>query len=315
MGTFGERLRREREKRGIGLDEIATATKISARNLRALEDEKFNQLPGGIFNRGFVRAYAKFLGIDEEEVVAQYIAASQDTEEAREEKLKTELSKQEIRKDTDEEERAITLEPKSQWGSIAVIVLLAVLAYGAYSVYQKKKAERSQREQSVPTVTVPQSAPAPSSTSPGTVNPAAEETSAAPTPASSTPTNQPATDIQPAAPSPAAPSTSSPVTVPSPPTHSASAVNSSAASSASTPINLTMKVKEETWVEVKADGKTLISATLSAGTERSFKANDKVEVKLGKAAGVEISYNGKPVAYPSNIQDVRHLTFTPTGYE
>lgn len=76
-----------------------------------------------------------------------------------------------------------------------------------------------------------------------------------------------------------------------------------------------MRVKEETWVEVKADGKMLISATLAAGTERSFKANDKVEVKLGKAAGVEMSYNGKVVPSPSNIQDVRKLTFTPSGYE
>src|SRR6185369_16653339 len=76
VGSFGEHLRREREMRGIGLEEIATATKISARNLRALEEEKFNQLPGGIFNKGFVRAYAKFLGVDEEQAVADYMSAA-----------------------------------------------------------------------------------------------------------------------------------------------------------------------------------------------------------------------------------------------
>ena len=75
MGSFGERLRREREMRGITIEEIAEATKIGSRNLRALEQEIFELLPGGIFNKGFVRAYSKFLGLDEEQAVADYVAA------------------------------------------------------------------------------------------------------------------------------------------------------------------------------------------------------------------------------------------------
>jgi cytoskeletal protein RodZ len=65
MSNFGDRLRREREKRKISLDDIATATKISKRHLIELEEERFKDLPGGIFNKGFVRAYAKFLELDE----------------------------------------------------------------------------------------------------------------------------------------------------------------------------------------------------------------------------------------------------------
>ncbi len=76
MGSFGQRLKREREMRGVSLDEIAQATKIGTRSLRALEDEDFERLPGGIFNKGFVRAYARFLGIDEEQAVADYMIAS-----------------------------------------------------------------------------------------------------------------------------------------------------------------------------------------------------------------------------------------------
>ena len=52
MGSFGERLQREREMRGITLDEIAEATKIGTRSLRALESEEFDKLPGGVFNKG-----------------------------------------------------------------------------------------------------------------------------------------------------------------------------------------------------------------------------------------------------------------------
>ena len=76
MGSFGERMRREREMRGIKLEEITESTKISRRNLLALEEEHFDRLPGGIFNKGFVRAYARFLGLDEEQAVQDFMTAS-----------------------------------------------------------------------------------------------------------------------------------------------------------------------------------------------------------------------------------------------
>lgn len=72
MATFGENLRREREMRGVTLQEISTATKISVRFLQALENEEFGKLPGGIFTRSFIRAFAKYLGLDEDRVLAEY---------------------------------------------------------------------------------------------------------------------------------------------------------------------------------------------------------------------------------------------------
>src|ERR1017187_10530000 len=65
--------------RNISLDEIAAVTKISTRLLRALEDEQFELLPGGIFNKGYVRGYAKYVGIDEEQAVADYLEAADQT--------------------------------------------------------------------------------------------------------------------------------------------------------------------------------------------------------------------------------------------
>jgi len=76
--TFGEHLKREREMRGVSLDEISSATRIGTRFLEALEDEQWDRLPGGIFNRGFVRAVARFLGLDEENLVAEYALATND---------------------------------------------------------------------------------------------------------------------------------------------------------------------------------------------------------------------------------------------
>jgi cytoskeletal protein RodZ len=80
LGAFGEKLRKQREQRGIALDAISNTTKISPRMLRALEEEHFDQLPGGVFNKGFVRAYARQVGLDEEETVTEYLAALRESQ-------------------------------------------------------------------------------------------------------------------------------------------------------------------------------------------------------------------------------------------
>jgi cytoskeletal protein RodZ len=71
-GNFGERLKRERELREVTLEEITSATRIGPRFLEALENEEWETLPGGVFNRGFVRSVARYLGLDEEAFLAEY---------------------------------------------------------------------------------------------------------------------------------------------------------------------------------------------------------------------------------------------------
>lgn len=73
MSSFGEDLRRERELRQISLREISEATKISLRYLDALERNDFRHLPGGVFNKGFVRAYSQYIGVDAESMVNAYL--------------------------------------------------------------------------------------------------------------------------------------------------------------------------------------------------------------------------------------------------
>ena len=77
MSSFGEELRRERELRSISLREVAEATKVNVRYLEAIERNQFDQLPGGVFNRGFVRAYAEFIGVDPEAMVNAYLLEEQ----------------------------------------------------------------------------------------------------------------------------------------------------------------------------------------------------------------------------------------------
>lgn len=80
---FGEHLKREREMRGVSLEEIAAATRISTRFLEAIEKEQWDRLPGGVFNRGFIRSIARFLGLDEDSLVAEYALGTQDHNEIR----------------------------------------------------------------------------------------------------------------------------------------------------------------------------------------------------------------------------------------
>jgi transcriptional regulator with XRE-family HTH domain len=80
LASFGEDLRREREIRGISLKEIADATKISKRFLEAIERNDHHTLPAPVFTRGFVREYARYVGLNSEEMVNRYnfAAASDD---------------------------------------------------------------------------------------------------------------------------------------------------------------------------------------------------------------------------------------------
>ncbi len=72
MIGFGNKFKSARESLGVTLDEIAQETRISARFLRAIESESFDVLPGGVFNRGFIRTYASWIGLDPQAAVDEY---------------------------------------------------------------------------------------------------------------------------------------------------------------------------------------------------------------------------------------------------
>src|SRR5215471_15062258 len=73
MPTLGEELRNRREQRGVSLAEISEATRIGTRFLKAIETDNFAILPGGIFTRSFIRAYAKHVGMNEDDAIGLYL--------------------------------------------------------------------------------------------------------------------------------------------------------------------------------------------------------------------------------------------------
>ena len=133
MASFGAQLKREREQRKISLDDISVSTKIGTRFLRAIEENQFDQLPGGIFNKGFIRAYARHLGLNEEQAVADYLEATGATAT-----------------DTMAESQAATPEPVLQrengaaqipWGTLAILLLVLAMGLASWNFYSREKFE------------------------------------------------------------------------------------------------------------------------------------------------------------------------------
>ncbi len=73
--TLGEKLRQAREERGISLSEVAEQTRISPHYLESIENDDYRPLPGGIFNKGFIKSYAKYVELDEQEALQDYTQA------------------------------------------------------------------------------------------------------------------------------------------------------------------------------------------------------------------------------------------------
>lgn len=306
MGAFGDRLRREREMRGVTLGEISESTKISSRALQALEDEEFGILPGGIFNKGFVRAYARYLGIDEEQAVADYLAATTKEAPAEEEKFPLELTKK------PEESRSML--PLV----VAVIAVAAIL--GGWTIWSKYKSQEpevggaptpkaSPIEKVAPIPEHPQAASG--AAGPSTNAGSASQSASPLPPPKSVDTNPTMREITAASATPVAASLpTTPIGVPS-----GSPPAGGTPEPAAQPFTVSIKAKEDSWVQIVADGKTVLDDFLGPEQGRSIKANKKLVLRLGNAGGVEVSHNGKSLGILGKESKPLTVVFSPAGLE
>jgi cytoskeleton protein RodZ len=296
VGSFGEKLKREREMRAITLEEIAEATKIGTRSLRALEEEHFDQLPGGIFNKGFVRAYARFLGIDEEQAVADYMTATNEVGTSTSTQLAALAEQVEQHRAAKEAGQENSGSTAMMLAAIVAIVIVCGVGFGGYKVWklrQQQKTNSAAAEMRHKSVSPPASlsTPVPSTTAPSSGSTAATMTEA--------------TDVtnSTAASTPAVP----------PP-----ALGSTAKSSTSPefPITVTLKAVKASWIQVNADGKVVYSQTMGPNDQQvTLHGKDKMQLTLGNAGGVELSFNGKTLGPLGQEGQTRKLTITPQGME
>jgi cytoskeleton protein RodZ len=276
--SLGARLKREREKQNLSLEDVAAATKIGTRMLKALENDQFDRLPGGIFNKGFVRAYATHLGLNGDQAVADYLAAVGGSPPPKPpEVMLAELATRaaEVRR---REKRKSTKE--IPWGRLAILLLLVALGFTIWGSYSRKE-------------TVP---PAPDAD-----RPAATEN-----PAAGAPQSPPSTAKQVA-------TRSNPELPPSsPPSHPA-AQNQTSAPVPAPGFSVLIQAREDSWLLVVADGREVLHDLLPAHTERSFSATRKLMIKAGNVGGLDFSFNGKKLPAQGRSQEVKVLTFDSHG--
>jgi cytoskeleton protein RodZ len=142
VASFGVRLKQEREQRGITLEEISQSTKIGTRMLVALEQGHFDQLPGGIFNKGFIRAYARVLGIDEDQAIADYLVASGNLPSEKDKDKKSDGVSEPSFELSGEADRG---ESNVPWGTFAILLLLVALSFAIWGFYSREARKNSRK--------------------------------------------------------------------------------------------------------------------------------------------------------------------------
>ena len=261
--SFGLWLRRQREAREISLREIADSSKISLRYLEAFEQDRFDVLPAAVFTRGFLREYARFVGLDADEVVNHYLGAQQAAAP-----------------DTQADEPPPSGGSSTNWAYGLLLALAGVTVLGLVALVSFHS-ERSRREGTE----VAQAVPEP------LARPAGGAETAAP---AAQPATVPATSEAGGGASDAA--ATSATTDRSSPAAEAATGAAPDAMEPPVPLRVTLDFTEDCWVEIAVDGRRRIQELRVPGESLTIDAQNSVVLQnVGNAGGVVVRVNGRPL--------------------
>lgn len=268
---LGDLLRETREQKNLSLEDAEKGTNIRKLYIKAIEDGNYDKLPGEVFLKGFMKTYAKFLGLDGQKIIEQYKAEksgvkllpnndektieaepSQPTEKTtveadlkKEEKIEKQPEKATADKPVTKpvpnidnfNESKKYLETKNSSGSkknvfiIVIIIILIIVGAVAFLSNQGSDSQPAADTQPTTEQTQPQQQQA-------------QQPAPAPAPVSGS--------------------------------------------------DVTATFSQDCWTEVKVDGNTVLSETVKAGSSLNWKGNNQVEVTVGNAGAVDITFNGQP---------------------
>ena len=321
MPSFGEKLKLEREKRNITLEQISFSTKIGTRMLQALEEDRFSQLPGGIFNKGFVRAYAHVVGLDEDQAVADYLEASGEapaviTDTVGHDQVHEGDAAIRIREREDHsgrlETRAEATSRQLPWGVFAAVLLIVALLLSLWT-HRRREQEQSMRRLHEQTVAQPSPASPAEQNIAEPVNALTSSSSTMPPSRTSPKTGPRAASTPTVTPTQKPPLVArSPQSTPAP-TPALSPTPAPASPPGPGEFTLVIQAHEESWLSITVDGKSIGSAVLAAGDARALHGRTKVIVKAGNVGGLSFLLNGKKLDVAGLSGQVKTLTIGPTG--
>lgn len=287
MATLGQRLREEREKRGLSIEHLAAQTRIHADYFRAIEQDDTGSLPGGFFYRSFVRQYARLLELPES-VYQPELDRSLESEIHDASSRGTALPDRQITVPRMPTGRSDPAEETRRWALRLGALILAVAACTGGVVMWQRWPLWTTSEQPMPEAPEPPpSQPAPSKSAPA----AAQDTAPQ--------------EIQPPAATPAqteaVPQPESPAAVAPP-------------AQPSGPVRVILRATELTWVGVWQGQKMLFADVIHPGETRGFGSEDRLRVRLGNAGGVTVEWNGRVIPPAGPRGQVRMLDFWADGY-
>lgn len=306
MDSLGNRLRTARESQGLTLDQMTSRTRIQKAHLKALEEDSFEQLPERVFTKGFVRAYARSLELDEEECLRLFAECSASFYQ--DEKESEGLRKMLLLKEKGHKEKT----------SRVMVVLLVgglILLGGMVLIKQQSPSTSVFSRFSQQAVDPPRDEVA---STPEQSGPASEiDGERPPSGIEGHVDTSGMTHVEPApemdvaaipAESPVEDGTFTPSVSPPDP----EPISSPATRSEDDPLVLELRTLELTWIVIRADEHEPAEALLQPGEVVQWQARERFLLTLGNAGGVEVRFNGQlrgPFGETGVV--VRELEFRP----
>jgi cytoskeleton protein RodZ len=290
MTSIGDTLRRERLRRGLELQQVASETKIGLHLLEAMEANQFDRLPGGVFTRSFLRQYAHTLGLDEEEIIASLKEQFEEPSQPLPDPPPKQQSPNLLRMPRFDDIRD-RLRSDSSLGALAWVVVVALLCAGVYKLWQRAPQINPSGE-----TVVSSAKPAPRAST--RIKP---DVPPVPTPSASKPEFRPAVI-----------SDNGTISIP-PASRQPAPSETGEGRDAAGAVRVAFTSSEPVWVSIKSDGARTYSGTIEGQQPKNFDAARKMIVLVGNAGALKTSLNGKPVGPFGSPGEIRLVVFTPEG--
>lgn len=297
METFGEYLKAQREKKSIRLEEIASITKIHLHSLELLEADEWGALPPEPFIRGFILAYAKYVGLDPKDTLARYHESMGRKVESAENGANSSAPRlsQENPSDVIQNPRQLPWNKIfAGFGAVAVVALIALFI----TVGKRNSESQPVVENSPPPVMDTNPAPpAPAVENPVAAAPSTPETAPA-TGNNEVPPNPDRIALIPAPAAPVAAAVAPNAQSPEAARTTAGVTEPAPATPPTTPSSefkheLMVEGQERTWIKVVIDDKAPVEYFLPKGEKTTYQAKEKIKVVLGNSAGSKVTHNGE----------------------
>ncbi len=292
MESIGEFFRQVRETKGLTIDEVASKTRIRTDFVKALEDGNFAKLPDQVFARGFVRSYARSLGLDEDDAIHRFTqsAGAYYDKQVERERLKVQQAEEDRKRQANRKAVAIAI-------GVAILTLVFLLSREQSSLLVHRSTSDAPASVSKRTAPpIPETQDAPPSPQAETVPPAPKpkqsESPVAPAKVNEGDSVGPATVPTPAA------SIARDLTVPVPSSPGSDGplggISLEGSEATEGQLALDLEATELSWVVVQIDGGSPQEALLRPGEKARWKGQDQFVLTLGNAGGVKAELNGKP---------------------